>query len=94
VTDLPASSRASSAAHDLPERFSIVAGGGFHRLLGRLGLLGDDQLPSHAAALGLALSAWSIPALVAVAQTLFDASYSGWDYFRDPTVYARYLVAV
>ena len=30
---------------DLPERFSIVAGGGFHSLLGRMGLL-DDNLPN------------------------------------------------
>ena len=31
---------------DLPERFSLVAGGGFHSVLGRLGLLQEDQLPS------------------------------------------------
>ena len=78
----------------LPERFSIVAGGGFHRLLGRLGLLEDDLLPSSTAALALALLAWCIPALVAVVQTAVDPAYSGWDYFGDATVYARYLVAI
>ena len=78
---------------DLPERFSIVAGGGFHSLLGRVGLL-DDNLPSHRAAMGLALVAWSIPALFAVIQTALAPAYSGWDYFGDATVYARYLVAI
>ncbi len=90
----PTHSRQESGDQDLPERFSIVAGGGFHSLLGRLGLLQEDLLPSRAAALGLALSAWCIPALVAVVQTGLDPAYSGWDYFGDTTVYSRYLVAI
>ena len=79
---------------DLPERFSLVAGGWFHSVLGRLGLLQDDQLPSLKAALVLAIVAWSIPAAIAILQSLATTRYSGWDYFDDPTVYARYLVAV
>jgi hypothetical protein len=83
-----------SRDEDLPERFSLVAGGGFHALLGRFGLLEADMLPSRAAALWLALLAFSIPAIFAAAQSLLDESYSGWDYFEDGTVYARYMVAI
>ncbi len=90
----PAHDPGQSVEDDLPERFSIVAGGGFHTLLGRLGLLSDDLLPSPAAATGLALLAWSIPALVVAGQSVLDPGYSGWDYFGDATVYARYLVAI
>ncbi len=79
---------------ELPERFSLVAGGAFHTLLGRLGLLESDMLPSRGAALGLALIAFSIPAVFTVAQTLLEERYSGWDYFQDATVYARYLIAI
>lgn len=79
---------------DSPERFSLVAGGGFNALLGRMGLLEADLLPSRRAALGLALLAFFIPAAFAVLQTLLDENYSGWDYFEDATVYARYLVAI
>jgi hypothetical protein len=82
------------STEDLPRDFSLVAGGAFHALLGRLGLLGDDMLPTRGAALGLALLAFFIPALFAVIHTLVDAGYSGWDYFSDATVYARYLVAI
>ena len=79
---------------DLPERFSLVAGGGFHALLGRFGLLEADELPSYGAAIALALIAWSIPAAFVVIQSLLVDTYSGWDYFEDPTVYSRYLVAI
>ena len=83
-----------SAEEDLPERFSIVAGGAFHILLGRLGLLEDDGLPGRSAAIGLALVAWVVPALLVAAQSLLESGYSGWDYFEDATVYARYLVSI
>jgi hypothetical protein len=76
------------------ERFSLVAGGPFDALLGRLGLIGDDQLPTPLAAVVLALVAWVSPALLAVAQSLLDSGYSGWGFFADGTVYARYLVAI
>lgn len=79
---------------NLPERFSLVAGGGFHTLLGRFGLLEEDQLPSYVAAFALAILAWSIPAVFIVLQSLINPEYSGWDYFEDPTVYSRYLVAI
>jgi hypothetical protein len=43
---------------------------------------------------GLALLAWSIPAIFVLLQSLLENGYSGWDYFEDPTVYCRYLVAI
>lgn len=84
----------TNAPDGLRDGFSLVQGGAFHALLGRLGMLGADRLPSHSAALGLALAAWLIPALLAVAQSLLDDHYSGWDIFTDATVYSRYLVAL
>ena len=82
------------ASGELPESFSLVAGGALHGFLGRLGLLESDSLPSRSAALGLALAAFLVPAAFALLQSLLDARFSGWDYFSDPTVYARYLVAI
>jgi hypothetical protein len=76
------------------ERFSLVVGGPFHVALRRLGLTGADQLPTSRAALGLALVAWSVPALLVVAQALADERYFGWDYFTDLTVYTRFLLAI
>ena len=75
-------------------RFSLVVGGPFHTVLRRLGLLGADQLPTWRAAIGLALFAWLPLALLAVAQSLVDDRYSGWGFFTDWTVHARYLVAI
>lgn len=85
---------ADATENELPERFSLVAGGGLHALLSRLGLLGEDQLPIYSAAVVLAVLAWSVPAVVVILQSLLVDAYSGWDYFEDPTVYARYLVAI
>ena len=79
---------------DPPERFSLVVGGPFSDALRRLGLTGSDQLPTPRAALGLALLAWGIPALLVAAQSLLDARYAGWSFFTDLTVYARYLLAL
>ena len=76
------------------DRFSLVAGGPFHRILRRLGLIGTDELPMRLAAIILALVAWLPPALVAVVQTLVDSSYSGWDFFTDLLVYTRYFIAI
>src|SRR3972149_3622905 len=76
------------------ERFSLVVGGPFHAVLRRLGLTGADQLPPRRAAISLALVAWLPPALLAVAQTLVDARYSGWGFFTDLTVHTRYLVVI
>jgi hypothetical protein len=78
----------------LGERFSLVAGGPFHSVLRRLGLVGEDQLPLPRAAIGLALAAWLLPGVLAAAQSLVDGAHSGWGYFTDLTVYARFLIAI
>ena len=83
-----------SGANRSVERFSLVAGGPFHSVLSRLGLVGEDQLPLWRASFGIALVAWLLPALPAVVQSLVDDAYSGWGYFTDLTVYARFLVAI
>jgi hypothetical protein len=83
-----------TAGGDENERFSLVTGGPFNRALRRIGLVGADQLPTLRALIVLALLAWLPPALLAVAQSLYDSSYSGWSYFTDWTVHARYLIAI
>ena len=83
-----------SASVDDSERFSLVAGGPFHRLLRRLGLIGADQLPKWQAAVGLALIAWMLPALLAILQSLVDDGYPGREYFTELTAYARFLVGI
>jgi len=79
---------------DAADRFSLVAGGPFHAILARIGLIGRDQLPTHPAALGLALLAWLPPALLAIAQALAEGRQSSWGFFADATVYTRYLIAI
>lgn len=74
--------------------FSLVAGGPFYRILRRLELLGVDQLTTLRTATVLAIFAWLLPALLAVAQSLVDGGYRGWGYFTDLTVPARYLIAI
>jgi len=76
------------------ERFSLVVGGPFHSVLRRLGLTGADQLPTQGAAFALSLSAWLLPALFVIAQSLADDRYSGWGFFTDWTVHTRYLLAI
>ena len=85
---------ADSVSSERPIQFSLVAGGPFHALLSRLGLLGTDGLPAWRTAFILALLAWVPPAALAVAQSLVHNGYSGWSFFGDGTVYTRYLVAV
>jgi hypothetical protein len=80
--------------HDTEERFSLVAGGPFNALLGHAGLLAENQLPSAAAALCLALLAWLVPAMLAVAQSIADQAYRGGLYFQDLSTLARYFIAV
>lgn len=75
-------------------KFSLVSGGPFHNLLARLGLLGPDCLPTWKTAVVLVLLAWAPPAALAIIQSLLHADYSGWDFFKDGTVYTRYLVAI
>jgi hypothetical protein len=83
-----------SDPRDHVARFSLVVGGPFYAVLSRLGLTGADQLPTQRAAIALALLAWLPPALIAIAQSVIDSSYSGWGYFTDSTVYTRYLIAI
>lgn len=70
---------------ELSPRFSLVAGGPFHALLGAAGLLATDQLPRMRAAVILMLVAWLPPALLAAVLSLIDDGYAGWGYFADPT---------
>ncbi len=79
---------------DTGDRFSLVVGGPFHGMLHRLGLTGEDRLPTRHAVLMLALTAWLLPALLVVLQSLFDDRYSGWGFFSDWTVHTRYLLAI
>jgi len=74
--------------------FSLVSGGPFNTLMAHLGLTGSDRLPAWRTALFLALLVWAPPAILAIAQSLLQANYSGWDFFQDGTVYTRYLVAI
>jgi hypothetical protein len=84
----------TSDAADPAERFSLVLGGPFHSALRRLRLVGADLLPTQKAAIGLALVAWLLPALLVAAQSLSDSGYAGWGFFTDLTVHTRYLVAI
>lgn len=81
-------------AGDSTARFSLVAGGPFDAILDRFGLIGPDRVPTWGAAVALALVAWLVPGLLAVAEFLVAGSRSGLGYFTDGTVYARYLVAI
>lgn len=76
------------------ERFSLVAGGPFNDLLGRLGLLGADQLPSARAALILSLLCWLAPAVCAVAHGLADSGYRAMLYFEDLSTLTRFFIAI
>jgi len=84
----------NSVSKEMSIQFSLVAGGPFHSLLSRLGLLGTGELPVWRTAFVLALLAWVPPALLAITQTILHADYSGWEFFKDGTVYTRYLVAI
>jgi len=85
---------AETAIPESSVQFSLVEGGPFHSLLGHLGLLGEDRLPTWRTAFVLALLAWVPPAVLAMAQTMLQADYSGWGLFQDQTVYTRYLIAI
>jgi hypothetical protein len=73
--------------------FSLVQGGPFHRLLGRLGLLGPDMLPTVRVVVVMAAVAWLPLALLVLAQSVLG-NRPGWDFFLDWTTYARYLIAI
>lgn len=76
------------------DRFSLVLGGPFHSLLTRLGGMEADGLPKQRTAFVLAALAWSLPAVLVVAQSLVVPGHSGWSFFSDATAYARFLVAI
>lgn len=79
---------------DSSDRFSLVLGGPFHHVLGRLRLLGGDGLPSVRGAIALALLAWLPPALISVAEYLAGRNSAALSYFIDYTAYIRFLVAL
>jgi hypothetical protein len=81
-----------AAAH--AHRFSLVAGGPFHAVLRRLGLIASDELPARRAGVVLALLAWVPPVALVVAQSLLDGPYAGWGLCTDWTVHTRYLIAI
>ncbi len=87
-------SGAPGADSSSDSRFSLVAGGPFHALLKRVGLLEEDGLPGKTAAAWLCGLAFLLPAIAVIIETLVNPDYAGWAYFRDPTVYARYLFAI
>jgi hypothetical protein len=74
--------------------FSLVRGGPMYRLQGRLGLLGDDGLPTARTGLVLAAVAWVPPAILAVFDERTWSLRYGASYFTDFGAYARYLIAV
>ncbi len=74
--------------------FSLVLGGPFHDLLGRLRLVGADRLPTRRTALLLALLAWLPAAALAVADYLFHGNPGALSYFQDYIAYIRCLVAI
>lgn len=91
---MESSSPIREQVEDAGERFSLIAGGPFHGLLGRLGLLGADRLPTLPAAIAWAAAAWLPPAILVVWQALVEHRDAAWGFFTDGTVYSRYLIAI
>ncbi|MEH6355172.1 MAG: hypothetical protein V7760_04000 [Marinobacter sp.] len=78
---------------DMP--FSLVTGGPFYRLQKRLGLLGEDLLPSTAAALIFVGIVWlPLAVLSMVGGTAWNSESGGSGFFLDYSGYARFMVAV
>jgi hypothetical protein len=75
-------------------RYSLVVGGPFHALLARLRLVDAAGLPRTAAAGWLVLLAWGVPAACIALQALVEPGFSGDDFWRDPRVYVRWIVAL
>jgi len=75
-------------------QISLIIGGPFHSLVGRLGLLGPDRLLGVRAAVVLAAVAWLLPAVLAVLQALLTNDRYALGYFTDPSAVARLLVGV
>lgn len=75
-------------------RISLIIGGPFYSLVGRLGLVGPDRLLGLRAAVVLAAVAWLLPAVLAVLQALLTNDRYALGYFTDPSAVARLLVGV
>ena len=81
-------------ADEPTERFSLVAGGPFDEVLGRLGLLDADGFPKRYTGGLLAVAAWLLPATLVGAQAFAEDRVAGWAFFTDFTVYARFIAAI
>ena len=75
-------------------QFSLVIGGPTHRLMGRLGLLDPDQMPTWRGALILAGIAWLPPALLSSASYFISDNPAALSYFIDYPTHIRYIVAI
>lgn len=75
-------------------RFSLVAGGPSNALMGRLGLLGADGIPTPGAAARVAFVAWMLPGAFALLQPLLEPGHHSGSYFTDITTCSRFLVAI
>ena len=74
--------------------FSIVIGGPFHSLLSKLGFVDDENLPTAAAAWGLAGIAWLPAASMSLVSFLFAGDTNALSFFSDYTEYTRSLLAI
>ena len=75
-------------------QFSLVIGGPAHRLMGWLGLLDPDRLPTWRGALVMAGVAWLPPALLSAASYIASADASMLSYFIDYPTHIRYIIAI
>ncbi len=75
-------------------RRSLIIGGPFYSLLGKLGLLGMDQLPAARAGVALAVLAWVVPAVLALIEYAVTGDAVGLAFLADPSALARFLVGV
>jgi hypothetical protein len=74
---------------------SLLVGGPWHRLLGRLGLLASDELPGMRAALLSIALAWTVPAMLCVASgTAWNIAAGERSFLLDPAVHVRFGVAI
>ena len=85
--------RSRESSHTHP-RISLIVGGPFSDLLGRLQLLSIDRLPGMGAAMLLAGVAWGIPAALVLLQEAFDPAYDAAGYFEDSRTWGRFLLAM
>jgi hypothetical protein len=76
-------------------KFSIVIGGPFYRIQGRLGLLGNDLLPPLRTSLLFAAFVWLPLAVLSIVQGLAWQSQLGKSaFFLDYSGYARFIISI